>query len=268
MRTVINFGAPLNYNEVRYSDINDRKNDQFKIIKDFQVEIFNKVRFKKYWDYDSTIKPEFYSIEVQNEETKTQSMNDTYYVFVSVFFVFIWLMLHLKSMTLALVSMLIIAFSFGTTGLICEYIVGMTYFNILNNFAIFVILGIAADDFFVFFDAWHQSGEFKGRKKDFKRRLAYTMRRSVRTMFMTSSTTAVAFLATCFSPIMTVQAFGIYCAILVPINFILTCWILPPTVILYERLDQECFCCVRINNNSRGRSEKYLTQDSEAGGDT
>lgn len=53
--------------------------------------------------------------------------------------------------------MLIICFAFGTTGLICEYIVGMTYFNIFNNFAIFVILGIAADDFFVFFDAWNQS---------------------------------------------------------------------------------------------------------------
>lgn len=162
-------------------------------------------------------------------------MNDTYYIAISVFFVYIWLTFHLKSTALSTISMLIIAFSFGTTGLICEYAVGMTYFNILNNFAIFVILGIAADDFFIFFDAWHQSGEFKGISKDLKMRMAYTMRRASRTMFMTSSTTAVAFLATCFSPIMTVRAFGIYSAILVPITFILTCWILPPAVILYER---------------------------------
>ena len=102
-----------------------------------------------YNDTDAIIKPQFYSSEVRNEEFKRVTENDTYYLLVSVSFVVFWLMVHLKSFFLTFISMLIICFSFGTTGLICEYIVGMTYFNIFNNFAIFVILGIAADDFFL-----------------------------------------------------------------------------------------------------------------------
>ena len=152
-----------------------------------------------------------------------------------------WLVIHLKSFFLTFISLLIIAFSFGTTGLICEYIVGMTYFNIFNNFAIFVILGIAADDFFVFFDAWNQSSQFKLVNKDNKKRLAFTVRRAARTMFMTSVTTSVAFLATFFSPIMPIRAFGIYSSILVPMVFILTCLILPPSVLIYDKYFNTCF---------------------------
>jgi len=162
MRTIINFGAPLNINGVRYKDTNDRKSEQFKIIRDFQWAIYWQARHTKYQDFKATIKPEFYSAEVQNEETKEQSFKDTLYICVSVIFVFLWLCFHLRSSALSLISMLVVTFSFGTTGLLCEYAVGMTYFNILNNFAIFIILGIAADDFFIFFDAWNQSGEYKG----------------------------------------------------------------------------------------------------------
>lgn len=138
--------------------MNDKWSEQFQIIKDFQLEI-DKLATDMYYNSDiGILKPQFYSSEVKNEEFKRVTENDTYYLFVSVAFVMFWLLIHLKSTFLTFISMLIIAFSFGTTGLICEYIVGMTYFNIFNNFAIFVILGIAADDFFVFFDAWNQSG--------------------------------------------------------------------------------------------------------------
>ena len=125
----------------------------------------------------------------------------------------------------------------------------MTYFNILNNFAIYVILGVAADDFFIFMDAWNQSEAFHDIKFDNEKRMAYTMRRASRTMFMTSCTTAVAFLATCFSPIMPIQAFGIYSAILVPMNFLLTCYFLPPCVILYEKTcKNNCFFIINAQS--------------------
>ena len=72
----------------------------------------------------------------------------------AVLLVFTIFCLHFGSIFLALICMLIIGFSFGSTGLICEHAIGMTYFNVMNNFAIFIILGIAADDYVVLFDAW------------------------------------------------------------------------------------------------------------------
>ena len=70
---------------------------------------------------------------------------------------------------------------------------------------IFLVLGISADDIFVFVDAWRQSERVDQsivKHDDIHARMAYTFRRAFRTMAFTSSTTAVAFFASYFSPLM------------------------------------------------------------------
>lgn len=66
-------------------------------------------------------------------------------------------------------------------------------------------------------------------------------------MFVTSSTTCVAFLANVFSPIMPIKAFGIYAAIIIPANFLLVCAIFPALIMYDEtvvtiKLKQFCSC--------------------------
>lgn len=95
---------------------------------------------------------------------------------------------------------------------------------------IFIILGIAADDVFVFIDAWRQSANIPLFKGDKYKRMAYTFRRASRAMLVTSSTTAAAFLANVFSPVMPVKAFGVFAGVLVPMNFFLTVMIMPSAV--------------------------------------
>jgi|TARA_B110000285_G_scaffold159924_1_gene178541 protein dispatched 1 len=112
----------------------------------------------------------------------------------------------------------------------------VTYFGTLQVVAIFLVIGIAADDIFVFIDAWKQSN-FVGKEViqgDIKKRMAYAFRRGVRAMTVTSSTTAVAFFANAFSPIMPIRSFGIFTGVLIPINFLLVVMIMPPAVIYYE----------------------------------
>lgn len=67
---------------------------------------------------------------------------------------------------------------------------------------IFIVLGIAADDIFVFIDAWRQSAAIVLFKGNLHMRMSYTFKRAVRAISVTSSTTAVAFLANAFSPLM------------------------------------------------------------------
>lgn len=64
-------------------------------------------------------------------------------------------------------------------------------------------------------------------------------------MTVTSSTTAVAFFANAFSPIMPIRAFGIFTGVLIPINFLLVVMIMPPAVIYYEKNIEKKFtiCC-------------------------
>lgn len=87
--------------------------------------------------------------------------------------------------------------------------------------------------------------------------MAFAFRRGARAMAVTSSTTAVAFMANIFSTIMPIRGFGIYSGIIVPVNFFLVVMILPPAVILYERYIDGCwtricckifFCCNRKKN--------------------
>ena len=49
---------------------------------------------------------------------------------------------------------LMIIFSFAVTGMIYEGIFRITYMSDLHNIVVFIVLGIAADDIFVFIDAW------------------------------------------------------------------------------------------------------------------
>ena len=203
------------------------------------------VQYTFFNDVTPPIKASFYSKDVKSQEIKDLWRKDLYYLIASVVLVFVILTFHFCSAFLGIICMLIIGFSFGCTGLLCEYALGMTYFNIMNNFAIFIILGIAADDFIVLFDAWTQSGNFRLIKNDVRSRLAFTLRRSARTIFMTSSTTAVAFLACYFSPIMKIRAFGLFSAILVPVTFLLTLFVMLPAIAFRENCGHFCTCCFK-----------------------
>ena len=69
----------------------------------------------------------------------------------------------------------------------------------LHYLVIFIVLGIAADDIFVFIDAWRQSECIEVFRGDYKMRMSYAWRRAVRAIAVTSGTTAVAFLANVLS---------------------------------------------------------------------
>jgi len=118
---------------------------------------------------------------------------------------------------------------------------------------VFLVIGIAADDIFVFMDAWKQSqhvgpdimkADGEG-LPELKRRMAYAFRRSSRAMSITSSTTAVAFFANATSPIMPIAAFGIFSGVLIPMNFVLVVFVMPPCVIWWEDKikGKYKFCC-------------------------
>lgn len=115
---------------------------------------------------------------------------------------------------------------------------------------IFIVLGIAADDVFVFCDAWRQSNFIKSIRNDEHKRMAYAFYRSFNSILVTSSTTAVAFLANAISDIRPIRAFGIQAAIIVPVNFFILILMMPSIQILHDRwFKDKCnytkICCCR-----------------------
>lgn len=79
---------------------------------------------------------------------------DTSFAVFSVSFVFIYFIIHLRSLFLASIGIMLIMFSFSVTAIVCEGIFRVTYYSNLHSLVIFIVLGIAADDIFVFIDAW------------------------------------------------------------------------------------------------------------------
>jgi protein dispatched 1 len=152
-------------------------------------------------------------------------------------FVFCFFIFHLESSFLALAGILIILLSFPITSIICKVFLQIEYFGMLCGLIIFIILGIAADNIFVFFDAWRQSENlsnevFAGCKK---RRLAFAFRRATRAIALTSSTTSAAFMANVFSPLMPIVQFGVYAGIIILVNYVLVVFLFPSATIIYDR---------------------------------
>jgi len=82
--------------------------------------------------------------------------------------------------------------------------------------------------------------------------MAYAFKRAFRAIAVTSSTTAVAFLANSTSDIRPIRAFGIYAAIIIPVNFFIVILTMPAIQILHDRYFKErcsskkiCGCCCK-----------------------
>ena len=132
----------------------------------------------------------------------------------------------------------------------------------MHTLVIFIVLGIAADDIFVFVDAWRQSVCFKEIADDKYKRLAYSFRRAARATAVTSSTTSVAFLANAFSPIMPISSFGIYAAIIISANYLLVILVFPPLIIWYDnRLAGKW--CVCSKDPEKKATEFEVNEDGE-----
>ena len=80
--------------------------------------------------------------------------SDVAFAAFSVTFVLLYIWFHLSSFCMAFASMFLIILSFPVSYFIYTGILQVTMNTTLNQLVIFIVLGIAADDIFVFCDAW------------------------------------------------------------------------------------------------------------------
>lgn len=73
---------------------------------------------------------------------------------LSILSVMFYFMFHLESVFLAVVGVFLIILSFPLTAIVYTGILRIEFFTTLHTLIIFIVLGIAADDIFVFVDAW------------------------------------------------------------------------------------------------------------------
>ena len=80
--------------------------------------------------------------------------------------------------------------------------------------------------------------------------MAYSLRRSYKSILATSSTTALAFLSSGFSSLMPVSAFGYFAFLNIPVNYVLIIFYFPCFLVIYERTirSYELSFCENLGN--------------------
>lgn len=119
-------------------------------------------------------------------------------------------------------------------------------FGFLNLLALIIVIGVGADDVFVYMDAWRQTKAAMplGSMVDW---VSTTLQHAALSMFVTSFTTAVAFLANIVSAITAVKTFGIFAGTAIISNYLLMVSWLPAVVVIYEKYISS-LCCNQSGN--------------------
>ncbi|KAL3873045.1 hypothetical protein ACJMK2_036207 [Sinanodonta woodiana] len=165
-------------------------------------------------------------------DLKQQAIQDMMLSIGSFVFICIFMCIQMASLTIPLLGITSILSSFLMTNLIYRYVFQYRYFGLFHVIIIFLILGIGADDLFVFYDTWRLTGHSEYPSD--AHRLSDCYRRAAKTTFVTSVTTMAAFLINGFSPLMPVSTCGIFAGILVAINYISVITYFPAVIILHH----------------------------------
>lgn len=129
--------------------------------------------------------------------------------------------LYTKSLLLTIMTFIAIGFSLGIAYFVYSLVFELPFFPFMNLLAVIVIVGIGADDAFIYVKVWNcaiaerelakdsASGGSKSATRDTLAGLvAVTMTHAAISMMVTSLTTAVAFYSSFLNSITAVKCFG------------------------------------------------------------
>jgi protein dispatched 1 len=178
----------------------------------------------------------FYAGYLRSKDSQRIIGLDLSWAGASILAVWVYMSLHTGSVFIASLGMFEILASFPVSIFLYRVFFRVSYLGNIQILSVFVVLGVGADDVFVFFDAFKQSAyepyEVSGTTLT---RVLYTARRASKAIFVTSLTTAVAFAATAMSKVMPISAFGALSAIMIFVLFAVNVLFFPPALVLYDR---------------------------------
>jgi hypothetical protein len=154
--------------------------------------------------------------------------------------------IHSKSFFLGGFGMLQVLCSLPIALFLYRTVAGITFITQMHILSIYLVLGIGADDLFVFYDAWIQSEFEPAHNANMVERMDYTYKRAAGAMLTTSFTTCVAFIATAVSPLMPLSAFGIFASCAVFLNYVLVMLVFPCLVFIWEITGRKSCCCCNV----------------------
>ena len=187
-------------------------------------------------------------------EVDTAVLNDSTFATFSFLTVLVFVWLHTRSIIVSVMGMLGVLASLPITMFIYTSVLNIEHMSILNFLSLFVIMGIGADDVFVFFDTYEVvANEHPDIEDDIPLRTALTYRRAGSAMLVTSVSTAASFFANWVSSLPVIREFGIFMGLVVVVNFIIVLTYFPSITICE---DKWCSCFFRKRRKKKAGINK------------
>ena len=149
-----------------------------------------------------------------------------------VVFVIMWF--FLGSFILTFCALFCVIYACGLSYFLYNIAFGMDFFPFLNVLTLVFLVGIGADDAFVYYDIWRQTKN-ANRNANIMQLTLKTLRYSALSMLVTSLTTASAFFAGISSTITAIKCFGIFAGTSILTNYLLMITYFPAVVALHEK---------------------------------
>ena len=241
-RGTLLLGKPLR----GFANASDRAEEQSDLIKKFMLDEF-KVKAENYYKSSVGMMKFIYNSGTLLGLTITsQVFKDMALAIGSLLFIVFFVCIQTGSIWTGLFAIFSIIASFTEANIIYRVVLDFRYFGIFHVLGIFIILGIGADDVFVFFDTWKESSHHE--YKTLGHRLSDCYRKASLAMLFTSTTTAIAFAISAASPFLGINSFGVFACILIIVNYLSVIIFFPCVVVTYHLWWEKykcCCCCER-----------------------
>ena len=167
---------------------------------------------------------------------------------ISILFIICYLWYYTGSAFITFCGIFQILMAFFGANLLYRYCwptadgLGYNYFTLFCALSLFIIMGIGADDLFVYWDTWLGSATHS--YKTVAHRMSHVYSHAAAAMAVTSGTTVLAFLSNLSSPFIGIQTFGIFSALLVIVNYLAVITFFPVAVLIYDAYfdDKQYWC--------------------------
>ncbi|XP_072043684.1 protein dispatched homolog 1-like [Amphiura filiformis] len=175
--------------------------------------------------------------------------SDVLYIGIGMFFVVLILLSYTRSILITLAAIVNFELSLLMAHFFYFLIFRRAFFPFVNIVAAVLVIGVGADDTFVYVDLWRKSlSENKG--ADLHVIVQKTLHHATVTMLVTSLTTAGSLYSSIISDITAVKCFGLFAGTAIMMNFVLTLTLLPAVIVIQYRLvsflETNCSgCCHR-----------------------
>ena len=173
-----------------------------------------------------------------------------------VVFAIMWF--FLGSFILTFCALFCVIYACGLSYFLYNIVFGMDFFPFLNVLTLVFLVGIGADDAFVYYDIWRQTRAANPNANIMQLTLK-TLRYSALSMLVTSLTTASAFFAGISSSITAIKCFGIFAGTSILTNYLLMITYFPAAVALHEKWVMKYNEGHELHTLKSGQSEEDIT---------